>query len=486
MPLSLPDWKADRSTRFEVRSRNFRGEVFDISAGLISVSVSKAIGSVGSFALTYHPVTYEVGGKKKYLTEILLPNDYVEIWVRHPAPTRSSVPVMVGLVDTIVRTRRVDTSGKAVTTLTVSGRSWEKVLLYPLYLPPALAGLAGDPEKTPVASFLQQLSDRPIMGKVEVLVREIIDILFGKPVLVDSNGEPVIPFSYKLGDGWVCQIPKPEVRVPKSPTLAPVGAGFIGTPQIMGLDSNTTILQMLEAVVSNKAFNDIYFDVVRKGDEALPVIYLRRRPVDSYELLDNEGVLVSGDEIMSETISISDDELFNVFNLIPRAVFTTVKQDYLMAYLTPNTLDDVVNVNGIRKHGIRLLEQETTLVPEELFEATQTEEDYAKSVEAFRAGWDSLVSWLERWKWQYGMMYFHGNMTLPFTPELSIGKTLGITRTVPHRGFSLEESSGEVYNIEAMTINWSLGRNITASLDLTRGLFASQWELKVRKEGRQV
>lgn len=483
--LTEPKWKVDTHTRWEVILRDYEGRVYDISAGLYSVSVSKAIGEIGSFTLNYRPTTYEHKdyGRPVFLTEIALPNCYVEIYLHQSdEPASPRIPIMSGFIDTVSRSRTVS-GGTASTNIQITGRGWAKVLTFPLFIGQEIAGLVGDVKNLPISLFLESFADKPLYGNVEEMVKQLVSGLFGKPIIVDKEtGDEVIPFSYREGERYVPFVSTPRVITPKSELLKPVGASFIGTPQIQTLGPSVTLLGVIQDIIAERTFNDLIFDVDPNRDTAQPVIYLRKRPVDFNDLVDAGGYIISGDEILEENITITDAEIFNAITLNCRSLLTTDKSDWAMTLCiaNPDSVRDIINYEGIRRHGFRPYSVSVNLIPEELMEGVTSIEEYDKKVKDITETDPlRLMPWLDYLRKRYGVLYLHGSIALPYFAGVTIGMSIVIDRSEAHKGW-MNDVIGEIYNIEGMELSWSFGSIVRMTLAVTRGLFISRRELRGR------
>lgn len=496
------DWKKlgllDQSTKWLVKVWSTVGKVVDISQGLQELSITKSIGEISVFTLTYRPVIYRVDNEDLSLGELLRPNDLVAILYENKA-RRKAYAVFLGLVDSI----SVDLV-RGVTkewTYRVSGRGWEKVFLYPYFLSQSLVGLVAEPKYLPVGQIFTEIA--PLKGTPTEALEQLVDAFYGKvlcslakdrtdegelkrkynlltetlPIREEIvTGTPlddkaVIPFSRPSpGGGWTPVIPKPIVV--EDLNLPTIGQVFLGMQLNASLNDNVSLLQVMVQIIGGDLWNDIIFDVAggieETGAEIIPVIYTRRRPIGE-ELAEAEGFSVREEVLLNQSISISDSAIFNVFDLQFTALYSAPQTDFMTARLVAEDLSNLIEPWSIRKHGLRVYSASTYLFPNDIplsEDVSEFDKSVAKAVESPTSGmYDMFI----RLKKMYSRMWLSGTVVLPYIPGIRAGTSFLISKPKRTSVRWNKDYLDELYNVEQVEISWRFGSLPKMTLQLTRG-----------------
>lgn len=400
----------------------------DISNDVISISTHKTYGQpVGGFSIvtTYRPA---INGKR--YDETIRPNDIILIKL-DKGDGKGLVPVMVGLVNSIERTRSTSSDGQVMRSVSIQGYDFGKILVKHhcrWYLAPTPTHSGSDTELTEVQYGAALFSG----GTPETILKKIVEVEIFK----------IMPWcqEYILTD-----------RI-----ISPEGSW---TTNITTFSVNSTVWSALEQY-ADKPFNMIYGDT---GDDGKYHIILEKCPYDDAtgKLQRTVWPTIDTPDIISEQMGINDiDRITYIWNKVMAGQFGELDGGNPLQFLKGDAIQYDPTEADIARNGF------IPWYPETLFGPFTTVIGPPIPLQLTNKGAEPNVRRYVKertdayWNWYKNNHTFEsGTITLHGRPDLRVG------------GGLLNKENGFEYLIEQITHQYSVwpAPNFRTSLHLTRG-----------------
>ena len=445
---------------------NLNGQTGDDgSPSISSVSTQKNIGSAsGSFQIELKP-----SQSAKNLFDTVVDDDWVDIifWKGD-----EGWHVMRGLLDETPRNRSVSKNGATTTTFSLTGRDFGKIW-----------------ETTPIW-FSPYANDI-------VTQAASIEIFKGVPSVYHSPGkapyfflkEFIEKFTSAGGVNWAPPIGMPGTKqgtftgnVNFHESLLGSSLFFQNKPARNAFNPNGMNPQgmcwELAKEYSDEPFTELYVDLLPKGDGPLSskltlgdpltpldtemTVVLRDKPFPvvptsvpfgyKHPWYDIPVQMINRQEIVSDNLSRSGYERYNSFYVTPR-----ILQEQVGSYAL-NMLAPLLDKESIKRHGIRRMDVQSNVTPEDL--------DFKVFAEYQR---NVLRDWycLNPYMLSGTIALGHGR------PDLKIGNRLAIPGSfLSSNELELEES----YYMESVSNTWKAGTGARTNLGVTRGWIGTDAE----------
>lgn len=193
-------------------------------------------------------------------------------------------------------------------------------------------------------------------------------------------------------------------------------------------------------------------------EDIAPHMILRRRPLTRSDLMDLDGVRLDEGEFTQLDLGRSDADLHNLTLLCTPELSGTSPARMESGF--PGLSEwESETLNSIRRHGLRLLEENLTAWPANAA-APIPHPNMIRDwdLRLHRAGLDNSETW-------------SGSAAIPkFVRDLYIGGSLTIT---PHRSSGTTQDVSRIYQVDSIDYNYDCSGRFLTSLGLVRGYSTS-------------
>jgi hypothetical protein len=433
----IDTWPAQQSPSTTSFAEDLTGGLgqLDVSKNVITVNTSKDVNSNGNFNVTLFPKTLYLG---------IRPGDWLTVYL---SVNGAEEAVLWGPITSISRQRTGSGGSNVAERITLTGRDFTHVpKTVETFYDPLVAGYKEQP------SFMQQLVQNG--GSLAGMrPREMITSLL-QSFLAAADGQFLVP----TGGGYISSL---GVMLDYRSKMQDTDGALV----ISNFISNHGSVWNACEAYAERLLHFFYLDLIRVGTgtpgvgpnkDWMPAVFFGVLPYDAatYNALP-VSTLVSNQDVRSEEISLSGDDVRNWFRVHPDT--TDAARDALGIVGGP-----VVNKRSINKHGIRRLESNLMYpvkvkVDADGVASQQTGSILARTQEVA----NQIALWYNR-----NEILLSGSFSCRLMPEIRAGTALAYTD--PYSGDEFK------FYVESVAHNWTFDPPQSGTtLHCTRGVRTS-------------